>query len=255
LIPFLIPFALISDVEVATAIWEGLTVVFVVSALSLAQDHLRRRISPIPVVLSILWFYTLLMIFLGQINGLILAGIGIGYWAYRHQFDLLAGVLISATFVKPDLVILPVVTLVAFALIRRRWKFILGVLTGLLGLLVVSVSLAGWWPGAWVETIQRDAQYAKVVWPLGLLWSFSPLLIVGVIALTIILIVRFRNDQEGLLITSIPLQIILFPQTLMWGLTMLCLPLVIAWSRGSKKDFLWVWLLGWALVAASSNPE
>jgi hypothetical protein len=147
LIPFLIPFALIPDVEVATAIWEGLTVVFVVSALSLAQDHLRRRISPIPVVLSILWFYTLLMIFLGQINGLILAGIGIGYWAYRHQFDLLAGVLISATFVKPDLVILPVVTLVAFALIRRRWKFILGVLTGLLDLLLSACP----WPDGGLE--------------------------------------------------------------------------------------------------------
>ena len=129
-LPFLIPFALIDDVEVATSIWEGLTVVLIVVGLYLLQKTRRRDVSPLPILLLILWSYTLLMVFQGQITGLVLSALSMGVWAYHRRADFIGGILLSIGFVKPELIILPIATLVALAIMRRRFWLPIGILLG-----------------------------------------------------------------------------------------------------------------------------
>lgn len=254
-LPFLIPFALIDDVEVATSIWEGLTVVLIVVSLYLLQKTSRRDVSVLLILLLLLWSYTLLMVFQGQITGLVLSALCLGTWAYHYQADFIGGLLLSIGFVKPELVILPIATLVAFAIIRRRFWLPIGILLGFSALFLASLFFMGWWVGDWLEALVRYTEYARTVWPIGYLWSSSPLLIVGLSMLVIWGIPRIWKDDEAILAASVPLQILLFPQTLIWGLTILCFPLTFAWNRNASRGVLGIWALGWFLLLGNVNSE
>jgi hypothetical protein len=254
-LPFLIPFALIDNVEIATSIWEGLTVVLIVIGLYLMQKISRHDVSLLPILLLILWSYTLLMIFQGQITGLVLSSLCIGTWAYHRRADFFGGLLLSIGFVKPELVILPIAALVAFAIMRRRFRLVVGFLLGFSALFLASLIIMGWWVGDWFDALARYTEYARIVWPIGYLWSSSPLLIVGLSALVIWGIPRIWKDDGAILAASIPLQILFFPQTLIWGLTMLCFPLTFAWNRNASRGVLGIWALGWLLLLGNVNSE
>lgn len=254
-LPFLIPFALIDDVEVATSIWEGLTVVLIIIGLYLLQKTSRRDVSLLPILLLVLWSYTLLMIFQGQITGLVLSALSIGAWAYYRRADFIGGLILSIGFVKPELVILPIATLVAFAIMRRRFRLVIGILMGFSALFLASLLFMGWWVGDWLEALARYTDYARTVWPIGYLGSSSPLLIIGLSVLVIWGVPRIWKDDEAILAASVPLQILLFPQTLIWGLTMLCFPLTFAWNRNACRGVLGIWVLGWLLLLGNVNSE
>lgn len=254
-LPFLIPFAFIDDVEVATSIWEGLTVVLIVVGLYLQQKTSRRDVSFLPILLLVLWSYTLLMVFQGQITGLVLSALSMGAWAYHRRVDFIGGLLLSIGFVKPELIILPIATLAALAIMRRRFWLPIGILLGFLVLFLASIFFVGWWVGDWLEALVRYTEYARTVWPIGYLWSSSPLLIVSLSMLVIWGLIKIWKDDDAILAASVPLQILLFPQTLIWGLTMLCFPLMFAWNRNASRGVLGIWALGWLLLLGNLSSE
>ncbi len=247
LVPLLLPFGFIGDVEVSTAIWVGFSVILFIISLVLLLQQNSRPISFIPVLLFLLWFFPLLMFFQAQMTGLILASLGIGFWAYREGKDLLAGFLLSIGFVKPELVILPVFTLLLFGLLNKRIKFLLFFFFSSLLIFLTSVILVGWWVPEWISAIKRYSEYAKVTWPLGSIWEISPILCLLIVSILLAMFFRLRRDVEVFFASSIPIQMLLFPQTLIYGLTMLCLPLSIGWKRKANFIVGFVWLLGWVM--------
>lgn len=254
-LPFLLPFGLIENVEIATAIWDGLTVVLVVISLTLLQKVDDGRASPIPIVLLLLWSYTLLMIFQGQITGLVLAALSVGYWAYQRNHDLVSGLALSVGFVKPELVLLPIVILTLKAGWQRRYRLLVGLLAGFSLTFAFSLILVGWWVPDWVAAIIRYIEYAQTVWPVGFVWDYSPALTLLLGALTVFGVYRVRGNPEGIYAVSIPVQSLIFPQTLFWGLSVLCLPLTLAWVRRARAGVIGAWLLGWVAMLALSNSQ
>ena len=230
-------------------------VVLIIIGLYLLQKTSQRDVSLLPILLLVLWSYTLLMIFQGQITGLVLSALSIGAWAYYRRADFIGGLILSIGFVKPELVILPIATLVAFAIMRRRFRLVIGILMGFSALFLASLLFMGWWVGDWLEALARYTDYARTVWPIGYLGSSSPLLIIGLSVLVIWGVPRIWKDDEAILAASVPLQILLFPQTLIWGLTMLCFPLTFAWNRNACRGVLGIWVLGWLLLLGNVNSE
>jgi hypothetical protein len=253
LLPILLPFGLINDVEIATALWEGFAVVLLIISI-VALQKLTKEISLLPIVLFIFWFFTLLMIFQGQITGLVLASLSLGYYAYRRQRDWLAGILLSIGFVKPELVIVTVALMLIASLRQRRPKLLGGLVLGGLLLFLFSYILVGWWIPEWLEAVMRYTQYAQSVWPLGYLWQITPLLTAAVILLVLCVIYKNRSDGEGILAATVPIQLLFFPQTLIWGLTILIFPLTLAWNRAARAGVLIVWLLGWISAFGLGDP-
>jgi hypothetical protein len=254
LLPFLLPFSLIPDVEVATAIWEGFTVVLLIITFMILQD-LKGEISGIPVLLLLVWFYPLLMVFQGQITGFLLAAMGVGYWIYRNKSKFTAGLIMSIGLIKPELTALPILILLFFEFRKRRFRFAWGVGLGILIMFVMSITLVGWWVGGWFEAIIRYSRYAQVVLPVQYFWAINPILGVGILTLIIGAVLRVIEDEEGFFSAAFPIQLLIFPQTPIWGLTVVCLPLILAWNDRKFLGFTGVWLLGWLLVFGSFHSE
>lgn len=253
LLPILLPFGIIKDVEIATALWEGFAVVLLIISI-VALQKLENEISLLPILLFIFWFFTLLMIFQGQITGLVLASLSLGYYAYRRQRDWLAGFLLSISFVKPELAIVTVVFILIASLRQRRPKLLGGLVLGSLLLFLFSYLLVGWWIQEWLEAVFRYTRYAKLVWPLGYLWQITPLLTTVVILIVLCVIYKNRSDGEAMIAATVPIQLLFFPQTLIWGLTILIFPLTLAWNRKTRAGVFIVWLLGWVSAFGFQDP-
>lgn len=80
------------------------------------------------------------------------------------------------------------------------------------------------------------------------------LLTAVVILLVFCVICKNRSDGEAILAATVPIQLLFFPQTLIWGLAILIFPLTLAWNRGARTGALIVWLLGWVTVFGLGDP-
>lgn len=250
LVPLLLPFWYIPDVEIATAAWEATSVILIAATLLL----IRNLWGPVPgwlVVLLLLWYYPTLMIFQAQITALPLAAIGLGYWGYVQRRDSFAGAILVIGFVKPEQVAIPVMLMLLVALHERRWRVPGGFMLAGLVLFAASLILHGWWIPNWLTAVQQYAGYAPTVWGPITTWDWQPVLgiaLVGFIGLMLVLAPRTIHAAAA---AGIPLGLLLLPQTLIWGLTLLTVPLVLAYQQTARRWVLLIWVLGWLLLAGS----
>jgi hypothetical protein len=112
----------------------------------------------------------------------------------------------------------------------------------------------GWWVGDWIDAIIRYSEYAQTTWTLAFLWNFSPLLCVGLLATLGMTFARLYTNQPVAFAASLPMQLMLFPQTLIWGLSILSISLLIAWLNNGKFGASAIWILGWVAFFVLSRP-
>ena len=255
LIPLLLPFALIENVEIATAIWVGVTVGLMLTGLLLLQSR-DNEFSVLRTVFFILWFFSLLMIFQGQITGILIAAFAVGFWSMDTKYALLGGLVCSLTWVKPELALLPICTLTILSFSRRRYQFALGILLGSLASIFLSVAFVGFWFLDWIEGLLRYSQYAKVVWPIAMLFDFSPFLGILAFLLIILAVYSVRRSADYLFSMSIASSYLLLPQTPIWGLSLLLVPMSILWTRLTRIPIIIVWLAGWVSILGNlASPD
>jgi len=254
LLPVLLPFWYVNDVEIATAAWEATSVLLLLGALLLV----RKAWGNPPrwgIALLLLWYYPTLMLFQAQITAVPLSAIAACLWLFQRRRDALAGAVLVFGFIKPDLMLIPTLVFLAFALWQRRWRFVAGMVTAALVLFGVSFMLQGWWIPRWFEALGRYTVYAQNSWALGTAWGLSPLVAALLVGFALFALVRLRRAFEPVITASIPLGMLLLPQTPIWGLTMLTLPLPLAWRGRAKWGVLGVWIIGWLLIVGSDQTD
>jgi hypothetical protein len=253
-LPFLIPFALIPDIEIAAALWVGIAFALLILSFYLLMRKTGSKIELLPLVLLIFWSYTLLMLFQGQMTGLVIASLAIGYWAFRRGFDWLSGGSLVIGLIKPQLVFIPILLMLFYALREKRWHVWLSALLTFLVLLAISFVLVGWWVGDWAEALIRYNEYAQTTWTLSFLWRFSPLFCVGLLLGIGITFWQFIPNRPLAFAAALPMQLMLFPQTLIWGLSILSISLLFAWFHNGKFGVIAIWLFGWVAFFTLSKP-
>ncbi len=250
LVPLLLPFWLIPNVEWATAAWEATSVLMLLAALGLARE-VRGRVPPWALALLLLWFYPLLMIFQAQVTAIPLLSLALGLWAWRRGSDRLAGLALAPALIKPDLALVPIVVLCLLALRARRWRVVGAFVVGAALLFAASVAVNGFWPPRWLDALGRYADYAQTTWPVLASFASSPLVGVGLLVVVAAALWRTRWHEVGVFAAAVPLGMLLLPQTPYWGQTMLLLPLALAWTRRGRLAVSAVWLVGWLLAFAT----
>jgi hypothetical protein len=254
LVPLLIPFWLVPNVEVATAAWEATSVLMLLAALWLARD-VRGFVPPWLLALLLIWFYPLLMIFQAQVTAIPLLSLALGFWAWRKNRDVLAGLALVPALIKPDLALIPILLLCGFALRERRWRMLGAFVGGGLALLMGSFAINGFWPPRWLDALGRYADYAQTVWPIGAAFEIQPLLGVVLIVVVGLALWRLRPHPISLFSLAVALGMLLLPQTPIWGQTLLLLPLALSGTRRGRWAVLGVWLAGWLLaLLTTGNP-
>ena len=246
LIVVLLPFWFISNVEVSTAVWIGLAVALYTLTLLLLRDIHGPPIFF--VLIFLLWYFPLLSLFQGQVTALIMASLGIGYWAYRKHHDVWAGAVLAVGLVKPQLMLFPLAAVLLLAGCQRRYKVWYAFLVTSVLLFLSSFVIAGFWIPGWLGALARYQKYAKVSWALGMLWQYSPLLgsVFGVVIIALLWF--FMKQPDFFFAASVPAGMLLLPQTLIWGLTMLLIPLTLMWYQRSRYMILGIWVLGWVSI-------
>jgi len=251
----LLPFGLIPDVEIATAAWEGLSLCLLLSALLFLNNTQQKRAPIFLVAALVLWQYPLMMLFQGQVTAIPLAALAVAIGAFLRDQDWLSGAVLTLSLVKPELACVPVVTLIIFSLVSRRFELIKGFILAILIFILTSIAVAGWWFPGWIDSLGRYNAYASVVWPLGEVWRVSPLLACVMLAALAGSLVLNRRNPQWMVVASIPLGMLLLPQTLTYSLTLVTIPLLVAWKGNARYAVLAVWFIGWFALLVGFIPD
>lgn len=253
----LLPFWLLPDVEIAAAAWAGTSIVLIYATISLLYAQARASGIQQPLWAAALlpvWHYSAVMLFQVQFTALPLAALGIGYWAWRRGRDGLAGFVLAWGWIKPELIVLPVIWFILAAWRERRWSFLISLAATWAALLTASFAVAGFWLPGWLEGIQEYVKYAKVAWPIFDAWNAGWL---PGMALSLGILFPWwlaRRSAHLAFTLSIPMGMLLLPQTPYWGLALLLLPLSLAWQARDSWLSAGVWLAGWLMLLATGVP-
>lgn len=255
LVVLLLPFGLIPDVEIATALWQGASLILLGAAFWAVRRSVSHRLPLWILLAMVVWNYPLLMLFQGQITAFICAILAGAAALFTRRRDAWAGGLLALGVIKPELIVFPALAFLFPVLREKRWRFLWGLLGTSLLLFLVSVGLTGWWVPDWLNRVREYAGYARVVWAPVELWQVHPLVALGLLAGLAWMVWRSRSTLWGLLGTSIPAGMLIFPQTLVWGLTVLTIPLLLAYRRAGRFAVWLIWVLGWVALFIEPVPE
>lgn len=132
-----LPFTFLGDVT-GGRVWSLVQLVCLAIGIAMLTSP-RRRLVALPALAS---FPTVSMVLNGQLDGLVVVGLGAWWALVRHNRHTLAGLALTLTLVKPQLVLV----LALFILCERRWREGLGWLGGA-AVLILATSLVD---GAWL---------------------------------------------------------------------------------------------------------
>jgi hypothetical protein len=127
---------------------------------------------------TVLFYPVTRTIMLGQFTVHVTFFLVLALWALQQRRDGWAGAALAATTIKPQMVLLIGPWLVLWAVGRRRWRVIGGLLAGGGLLLLASLLLFPRWPISFVEDVLRYSQVAGGRTPLAvlkdLIWPGAP---------------------------------------------------------------------------------
>lgn len=250
LLVLLFPLWFIRNIEIAAAVWDGLSAVLLLASFWLIYDLREKKMPGWVPALLVIWQYPLLMLFQAQIASLPLFALLLGMWAAIRGRDILAGAVLVLAVAKPELALVPWAVMLLLAFYRRRWKMIVAFITAHGLLFLLSLAVAGWWLPGWLGAIGRYSGYAASTWIPRAAWQWHPLLLAGLVGWAAFVLLKTRWSALAAYAAAVPLGMLLLPQTLVWNLTLLIIPLGIAAGKKSSWFVLTAWAAGWTLFFA-----
>lgn len=157
----------------ASAIWMVASEVFLIAALILLLNLFRWRPRPWLLALLLLWvllnYYAARGLILGQVSHFIYVTQVLVLWALARRLDVLAGVVLAVTTMKPQMGFLLVPFLILWAIRVRRWHFVAAAASVWLALMVLSFALQPDWMQGWLAQLRDYPSYTDIGAPTEIL--------------------------------------------------------------------------------------
>lgn len=154
----------------AQAIWMTLLQFMLLGSTILAIRLSGWQPPPWLFWLTVFWgifFYNgARAILLGQFSILVGLALFAALWAIERDRDGWAGICLAVTTIKPQMVFLVLVFLLAWALFQRRWRLVAGFAGGMLALAGSSMLLVPTWPLDFVRNARAYSDYVAFGTPL-----------------------------------------------------------------------------------------
>ena len=153
----------IFEYPLARAIYMTVLVSALIAGISITLDLVNWK--PEKWLLGVLLAWTILFypqargIILGQFAILGFLSLGGSLYLLKRKKDLLAGVVLVVSTVKPTLVFLVIPYLLIYAFVRRRHNFIAGFLVTLSILVVGSFGIEPGWMKEWIQRMSSYSAY------------------------------------------------------------------------------------------------
>ncbi|MCB0212251.1 MAG: DUF2029 domain-containing protein, partial [Anaerolineae bacterium] len=111
-------------------------------------------------------------IILGQFSVLVGLALLLGLWAIETRRDILAGICLSVTTIKPQMVVLVIMFIMIWAVFQFRWRIIVSFGLSMLTLLLSSMLLVPSWPLDFIRNTIAYSDYVAFGTPLENLLHF-----------------------------------------------------------------------------------
>jgi hypothetical protein len=255
----------------AVSLWLGfqlaLLLIVPIWVTVILEWKLRRIPLTLLLVFSILLFrYPINAYLIGQFIPFCLACLVAGWWGIVRDRWILASVALVLAMVRPEVVLIPVLTLLAAAWVKGDRRIAYAWISGMLGMWALTRAWIGPWEAAYLNAMRVYRTYASLLWPPGLVKS--PWLI-GLILFLVVLwnlwvwrelqTLKAAERIGGLLSIATLNSLILLSQT---GNYTLILALVSAWFilwLSRKRIPFWIPVLAvlaspWLFHFASGIP-
>jgi hypothetical protein len=157
-----LPFALISDYELARALWmttlEAALIGLAFLSLKLTRWKMSIWLLPFFLIFSIFWYHSLRPLINGNAVILVALALVAAFAALKTGKDELAGVLLAFSTIKPHLVILPIIFILIWTISFGRWRT-LGWM--LISLVLLSISAALFVPDWPLQNLREILAYSS----------------------------------------------------------------------------------------------
>ncbi len=157
-----LPFALISDYELARALWmttlEAALIGLAFLSLKLTRWKMSIWLLPFLLIFSIFWYHSLRPLINGNAVILVALALVAAFAALKTGRDELAGILLAFSTIKPHLVILPIIFILIWTISFGRWRT-LGWM--LITLVLLSISAALFVPDWPLQNLREILAYSS----------------------------------------------------------------------------------------------
>lgn len=168
------PLSLIPSYPQAQALWQAI----LEFALLLAVFFTFRiyRWQPKPWLLAATCFWSILFypgarsIILGQFAIVVFAFIALALWAVKKGRDIMAGLCLALSTIKPQMVFLLIPLLLLWSIYRRRWRVVSSFTVSMTVLVFSSLLLVPTWPADFVAWMVKYPSYTAIGSPI---WTLT----------------------------------------------------------------------------------
>ena len=266
--PLIVAPFLILPFSESASLWIALQQFLIVASVVLTAHATRWKMEPWRMLLLCLaamtFRYAMISFVLGQTATWVLFGLSLALWAASQRRATLAGVALAAGLLKPQLVVLPALALLACSRPPERKRMLLSLGGAVILLLLLSWLLAGFWLPDYWDLLQAYRGYSATEFPIEALASVwlppqaSQILNVAAVAglLALLMLVLWRARGTGRVAMAAALAVVIgqlvVPQTGSYNLTLLILPSVVILGQLHRiRKRSWLSLAGRLLVWGS----
>ena len=143
------PFAVIADYPAARGLWMLVLELSVLAITGISISLARWRLSTLGLavifIFAILWYHSLRPMINGNPAIVVTLFIALALLAIRNESDVLAGVFLAFSTIKPQMVFLFILLVMIWAVSKKRWKLIISTLSTLVILVVIGSFLIPNW--------------------------------------------------------------------------------------------------------------
>jgi hypothetical protein len=173
------PLSLIPSYPQAQALWQVILELALLLAVFFTFRIYRWQPKPWLLVSTCLWsilFYPgARSIILGQFAIVVFAFIALALWAIKESKDILAGVCLALSTIKPQMVFLLIPLLLLWAIYHRRWRVVGSFTISMIVLVLSSLLLVPTWIADFFTWVSKYPSYTAIGSPIWTLThSFFP---------------------------------------------------------------------------------
>jgi hypothetical protein len=242
----LLPFALL-PYPLAQALWVSALILTILAALLVMLRTVEWHPSPLGLVSLSLWsvlFYpSARSIILGQISIVVLALLALALWALEERHEALAGCLLAASTIKPQMVFLIVPFLLLVSLRRGVRKTLVTFLCTMVVLVLLCLIVLPSWIPSFLAGLSSYQSYTSIYRegnsPLGVIFAYllppglavpvaglASIALVACLACTWIVSIRQQVNTYQTLFLTIVITLLIPAQTGTTNQVLLLLPIV-----------------------------
>ncbi|HUW96907.1 MAG TPA: glycosyltransferase 87 family protein [Anaerolineae bacterium] len=247
----LLPFALL-PYPFAQALWVSALILTILAALLVILRTLEWHPSPLGLVGLALWsvlFYpSARSIILGQISIVVLALVALALWTLEQRYEALAGCLLAASTIKPQMVFLIVPFLLLVSLRRGARKTIVAFLCTMVVLVLLCLIVLPTWIPSFLAGLGSYQSYTSIYRegnsPLGVIFAYLlpsglavpvaglvSMALVACLAYTWIVSIRQQTNTYRTLFLTIVTTLLIPAQTGTTNQVLLLLPIIYLLAR------------------------